>query len=100
MRPSASTAGVGAVDIARERRNACSAARMSSDRVENSPFTTNESTSWSSLRLHRRAMRASSGSSPRAASEEARDARREALSNTVEQKDGKFLYLNTSTTGR
>ena len=91
MKPSASTGGVGAADIARERRNACSAARMSSERVSNSPFATNESTSWSSLRLHRRAIRASSVP-PRRSSASCDDAdfRPGALSNTATHRHANY----------
>ena len=69
---------------------------MSSDRLSNSPLLTNVSKSWSSLRLHRRAIRSSSGGR--------RDGRfgTEAsvlvsgvLSNTAERGYAIFCYLNS-----
>jgi hypothetical protein len=98
MKPSASTAGAGAADKARERRNACSADRISSERVENSPDETNESTSWSSLRLHRSAMRASSDASREgSAARERADFPSGALSNTAKNSQVNFCYLNERT---
>src|SRR5580658_941364 len=101
MKPSASTAGAGAADKARERRKACSADRISSDRVAYSPDVTNESTSWSSLRLHRSAMRASSVASWGGSLAFGRAGLPSgALSNTAKDFQVNSCYLNKRTPSR